>query len=68
MKKAIFPILFMLTTLAIVGCGPSAEEQAKQKEEIIKVEAAATEVDSTVNEIKKSSHELDDLLKELNAE
>lgn len=68
MKKSIFPILAILFAFAIVGCGPSAEEVAKQKEEIIQVEAAAVEVDSTLNEVKKSSAELDDLLNQLNAE
>ena len=68
MKKSIFPILFAFSLLFVVGCGPSAEEQAKQKEEILKVESATVELDSTLNEVKKSTEELDDLINQLKAE
>lgn len=68
MKKSYLLFSFAAIGLFALGCGPSAEEAEKQKEEIIKIETATTEVDSSMQEIKKSSEELDDLLNQLNAQ
>jgi ABC-type oligopeptide transport system substrate-binding subunit len=68
MKKSIIAITFTAAALMFLGCGPSAEEQEKQKQEIIQIETANNSVDSTMNEVKKSSEELDDLLNQLDAQ
>jgi hypothetical protein len=68
MKRSYILLGFAFTSIFTLGCGPSAEETEKQKEEIIKIESATVEVDSSLKEIKKSSEELDDLLNQLNAQ
>jgi hypothetical protein len=59
--------LFMLVAAASVfaGCGPSAEDQEKLKQETVALEEATIAVDSTSFEISKTSQELDELLNQL---
>lgn len=51
--------------LMVMGCGPSAADQEKMKQETIALEEAAIAVDSTSFEIKQTSQRLDDLLNQL---
>ena len=66
MIKASLMFVAALGLLAFVGCGPSAEEQEKAKQEILQIEAANYAVDSTKAAAEKTSRELDSLLKILN--
>lgn len=66
MKKSFVLTVAAIGLLALAGCGgPSAEEQEKQKQEIIQIETANETVDSTTNEVSKTSEELDSLLNQL---
>ncbi|HEX2899487.1 MAG TPA: hypothetical protein VHS96_07185 [Bacteroidia bacterium] len=67
MKKSMLLFVAALGLLTVVGCGPSAEEQEKAKQEILQIEAANNAVDSTEAEVAKTSRELDSLLQQLNA-
>jgi peptidoglycan hydrolase CwlO-like protein len=66
MKKS-WLLLIPAFALVFASCGPSAEEQEKAKQEILQMETAQQEVDSTKKEVTKTASELDSLLNQLNA-
>jgi Pyruvate/2-oxoacid:ferredoxin oxidoreductase gamma subunit len=68
MKKSMLITLVAMAALWVTGCGPSAEEQEKTKQEVLKIEAAHNAVDSTEKEVEKTSKELDSLMQQLNAQ
>jgi PBP1b-binding outer membrane lipoprotein LpoB len=69
MKKINLVFAIAVSALLVLGCGgPSAEEQEKVKQEIIEIESANAAVDSTKDEVAKTSGELDSLLNQLNAQ
>ncbi|MFM2376305.1 MAG: hypothetical protein RLZZ165_1402 [Bacteroidota bacterium] len=65
MKKIQFFMLLATGTMVFAGCGSSAEEQEKAKQEIITTESQSVKVDSSVKEVKKTSQSLDSLLNQL---
>lgn len=65
MKRQFALFAFAAITFVLTSCGPSAEEQEKLKQETIAIEEATIAVDSTHQEVKKTSKELDDLLNQL---
>lgn len=67
MKKSMLMLFAAACTVLVLGCGPSAEEQEKAKQEILAIEASHVTVDSTEKEVTKTASELDSLLNQLNA-
>jgi ABC-type Zn uptake system ZnuABC Zn-binding protein ZnuA len=67
MKKSMLMMFAAASMLFVLGCGPSAEEQEKAKQEILAIEASQVTVDSTQKEVSKTASELDSLLQQLNA-
>jgi hypothetical protein len=69
MKRSLYLFVATLGILSFAACGgePSAAEQEKAMREVLRLEAATQSVDSSKNEVAKTSQELDSLLNELNA-